>query len=72
LPGFVHGCPALSTVEEHSGEGAFLGWKKPAILGILGYTWQPIYPIFGVRNRLQPETGLKPVATDFPIAVAHH
>jgi hypothetical protein len=35
------------------------------------YTWQPIYPIFGVSNRLQPETGFKPVATDFPIAVAH-
>jgi hypothetical protein len=38
----------------------------------LVYTWQRIYPIFGVSSRLQPETGFKPVATDFPIAVAHH
>jgi hypothetical protein len=46
--------------------------KNRRFWGVLVYTWQPIYPIFGVSNRLQPETGFKPVATDFPIAVAHH
>jgi hypothetical protein len=58
-------------VEEHGGEWAFLGWEKTGDSGVfLVYTWQPISPIFGVSNRLQPETGFKPVATDFPIAVA--
>jgi hypothetical protein len=46
--------------------------KNRRFWGVLVNTWQPIYPIFGVCNRLQPETGFKPVATDFPIAVAHH